>query len=800
MKGMRAAAFALALAWTAVAAGAPAPRATPSVQERQAARDAGSAADAAALRALVTRRDGDLISEFVIGFAGWSKDRDAPIPEGIEAVLATHLSDPMLGGTLGALLQYGQYRSRVVFDLLLEATRGRLVEGKVTPVLRGSGRMLVRTTIMGAEGPVHTLLVQGCAMLPVARQRPRDLNLDCPPIAAFLGKRRHEPSRAWLAGQLAGLPGDSMQAGWLVRGIASYGDRQSADILLERLALAARPGTDPAAPERAREILNALQSIDPSVTLDYLALRRALSALPRTRTIAPVSTLIAIRRDARGVDTLVDFLDLPADGTWYPSQVTSALEAVNSPEAWRAARAHLKDIASAEPLNPAQREALKALDRLLEARAPAPAPVAQSAPPAAAERSRAQADPLGEARRIAASDPEEAARLYDRYIDKKKASLASDAAKQGTYPYQGLGNAILEAAGHDRFYRRNPRAAVERVRSLVKLAADLPGRPWPGMLHWRIADILHFDLGDRAGAAGEMAAEAAKARQQARTAKEDDRIAYQGLAEWMEAEAAWLREGRVMRGRPSEAVRSYMGLMMMFGADVQAPPVLRELAREEESFRLGSGAASRYPALLRKALGELPASRQNVFLAFLWLGLLDDEAVMRRFLERHDPAGVATLVMLEAFANIDRKEACADSRGPRELVGFCVDLSKPSAAQEAAARILASRGHPGPAAADPRLASPQATWNTFLGALRAGDAALALECLTARKREDFRGLFQKLDAASMRRMADSFTGFSLGDTFGQFQEAWVTRDRGGEKQAGAVHFLRQGRNWRIDEM
>lgn len=784
----------------AALAGAPAPAGAQPAQALEAARKAGSARDAGAMQALVARRDGPGLSAFVHGYASTATNRTDPIPEGIEAVVVASLAEPLLGGTLVSILDFGHYRSRALFDVLLAATRDRLVAGRVTPVLRGSGRFLVKTSQPGIEPPVHTLLVQGCAMLPAGQPKYRDALHECPAIAAFLAARRHEPTREWLVGQLSGMPASSMQAGWLVRTIAGFRDAKSAAVLVERLAVAARPASDPAVPERARDILDAMLAIDPSVPLDYLALRRALSEVPRTRTIAPVSRLIASRRDARGVDTLVDFLDLPADGTWYLSQVTSALEALNSPEAWRVARAHLKDIASAEPLNPAQREALKTLDRLLEAKAPAAAPVAQPAPPAAAERSRAQADPLGEARRIAASNPEEAARLYGRYIDEKKARLASDAAKQGTYPYQGLGHAILEAAGHDRYFRRNPRAAVERVRSLVKLASDMPGKPWPAMLHWRIADILHFDLGDRAGAAREMAAEAAKARAQARTAKEDERISHQGLAEWMEAEAAWLREGRVMRGRPSDAVRSDLGLMMMFGADLQVPPALRELAGEEESYRLHSGAASRYPALLRKALGELPASRQNVFLAFRWLGLLDDEAAMRRFLERHDPAGVATLVMLEAFASIDRKEVCADSRGPREMVGFCVDLSKPSAAQEAAARILASRGHPGPAAADPRLASPQATWNTFLGALRVGDAALALECLTSTKREDFRGLFQKRDAASMRRMADSFTGFSLGESMGQFQEAWVTRDRGGEKRAGAVHFLRQGRNWRIDEM
>lgn len=797
----RAAAILVATAWAAVAA-APAPVEAQPAVALEAARKAGGARDAGAMQALVARRDGPGLSAFVQGYAATATNRADPIPEGIEAVVAANLAEPLLGGTLLSILDFGQYRSRALFDLLLAATRDRLVAGRVTPVLRGSGRFLVKTSQPGIEGSLHALLTQGCGVVPAGHPKYRDALHECPAIAAFLVARRHEPTREWLVGQLSGMPANSMQAGWLVRTIADFRDAGAAAVLVERLALAARPGTDPAAVERAREILDALPAIDPGVSLDYLALRRALSALPRTRTIAPVSRLIATRRDARGVDTLLDFLDLPADGTWYPSQVTSALEALNSPEAWRAARAHLKDIASSEPLNPAQREALKTLDRLLGAKAPAAAPVAPPAQPAAAERSRAQADPLGEARRLAASDPEEAARLYGRYIDEKKARLASDAAKQGTYPHQGLGLAILEAAGHDRYVRRNPRAAVERLRSLVKLASDLPGKPWPAMLHWRIADILHFDLGDRAGAAREMAAEAAKARALARTAKEDERISYQGLAEWMEAESAWLREGRLMRGRPSEAVRSYMGLMMMFGADVQVPPALRALAKEEESFRLGfgSGAASRYPALLRKALGELPASRQNVFLAFWWLGLLDDEAAVRRFFERHDPAGVATLVMLEAFANIDRKGACADSRGPREMVGFCADLSKPSAAQEAAARILASRGHPGPAAADARLASPQATWNTFLGALRAGDAALALECFTATKREDFRGLFQKMDAASMRRMADSFTGFSLGESLGQFQEAWVTRDRGGEKRAGAVHFLHQGRNWRIDEM
>lgn len=102
------------------------------------------------------------------------------------------------------------------------------------------------------------------------------------------------------------------------------------------------------------------------------------------------------------------------------------------------------------------------------------------------------------------------------------------------------------------------------------------------------------------------------------------------------------------------------------------------------------------------------------------------------------------------------------------------------------------------AAPDPGLATPQKTWDRYLGALRAGDRRSAIGCLTSTARDKFRPIFEQSTPAQLRGMADAVRSFVLtGTTFGNMAEAAVSMNSG---FGGIVYFENVNGEWRISEM
>lgn len=98
---------------------------------------------------------------------------------------------------------------------------------------------------------------------------------------------------------------------------------------------------------------------------------------------------------------------------------------------------------------------------------------------------------------------------------------------------------------------------------------------------------------------------------------------------------------------------------------------------------------------------------------------------------------------------------------------------------------------------DQRFSSPEKTWTLFTNSLKAGDKETVVQCLSGRARENLSAFFKSSDVDKLREMGNSFTGFSLLEPMGEFQEAAVSRSNG---KAGIVMFLEKSGNWKINDM
>ena len=771
---------------------------------------AGAAGDEAVLAGQVKARDRWGVEYWVRGYRGGLHGRDveAPLPESLEALIVTHFADPAIGGRLVNIVRRGTYSSHRLFVLLNSLTRDRLSGRQPVRGYDGGAEFVVRTALPGVEDPLLRLVEKYCAFGPPTPMEPRNRG-ECSILEHFLAGRRHEPSRAWIAAQFAALPGRSLEFTGMLSALARFGDRASVDLIVGLAETAAAAPSAPEAEARAGEILWKLVEFDNAVPIDYGRLRRLMKAMPAGAVARSILAVVDKRNDPAGVALVVDAMGIDPTPMWFPDNAWNVIARMNSTAAWEAARDQLLGLKRAGPLKPAQEqglarsyEGLRKVERDAEyrrrneeadKRARAEAAVREATRQREAER----VAPLAQARRLASQQPVEASGNYRRYIE----SLFGDARFKGNggevqAVRRELAEVADEAVRHDRFVRRDPRAAIEVLRLALRAPppTDLRGPDERVGWHAQIGDILHFDLRDREAAAREFDAAAAVVR---RDWKEDglrDRAFIGGTLEWLAAESAFLRQGKTVRGAPSEGLRAALG----WGAAFGSVPALREVERS-----LGKPGASRDAELRAKAhsiLQALPPSRSNMEGLVRWLGAFPDEASLRAFVERHDPAGARTLVTLGGLLRVEQEGACDDRRTGEMIPWICDDRAKPHPAVEAARRILASRGVPAPAAADSRFSTPEGTWSAFIGALRAGDRSAALACMTPELRERFRGPLQSLDAARLRAMAGEFSPLELGQPMGIFQEAFVTRDRGGQKQAAMVYFLRQGREWRISEM
>lgn len=797
-------------AWSGIAFAAPAPVSTEERARTEALRQAGEQVDEAILAGLVKAKDSRGLLFWGLGFSGRPGGVEAPLPESIETLIVTHFADPQVGGSLAQLVRSGTYSSRRLFALLNTLASDRLAR-KTSPAgfPDEAASLVVRTTLPGIEEPLQRLVERHCAFGPPEPMHARNAR-ECEALERFLVIRRHEPARAWLAAQVAAqvaaATGKSYEPriSWL----SAFGDRQSAELLTGLLEAAVGAPSARDAGYGAGEILAKFQYFGKAVPVDYERLRRAIKAMPTGYVAYPAALLVLNRKEPAGAGLLAEALGVDPSAHWSPDGIVAGLSRLESREAWQGLRDELLSLKRAGPLKPAQERALAGSQELLRIveRDAQNRQVHEGAArnyregaairEATRQRESERVAPLAEARRLASQQPAEASKLYRRFIE----SLFGDARFKGNggevqAVRQELASTVDEAVRHDRYARREPRAAVEVLRLALKAPppSDFRGPDERVGWHAQIGDILHFDLREREAAAREFDAAAALVR---RDWKEKDMapVFIGGTLEWLAAESAFLRHGKTVRGEASEGLRAALGSRVVF----EGQPALAEVERSLEK-----PGASREAALRAKAhsiLQALPPSRANMKGLVRWSGAFPDEDSLRRFVERNDPAGAWTLVALGGLLRLEREGACDDPRAGDLFPWVCDGGGKKHPVFEAARRILAARGVPEPAAADSGLSTPEGTWSIFIGALRAGNRDAALACMTPELRERFRGPLHDLDTARLRAMADEFSPVAMGRPMGLFREAHVTRTRGGRKEAVLVYFLRQGGQWLINEM
>lgn len=97
--------------------------------------------------------------------------------------------------------------------------------------------------------------------------------------------------------------------------------------------------------------------------------------------------------------------------------------------------------------------------------------------------------------------------------------------------------------------------------------------------------------------------------------------------------------------------------------------------------------------------------------------------------------------------------------------------------------------------ADPRLATPRGTWQTFVAALQAGDLNGALATMNDTTRERQRRRFEEQSAQALRDTGNAFAGLEFKSPLGPFQVAVASRRGGGTV---TVFFERSWNgDWRI---
>src|SRR5262249_7303034 len=145
-----------------------------------------------------------------------------------------------------------------------------------------------------------------------------------------------------------------------------------------------------------------------------------------------------------------------------------------------------------------------------------------------------------------------------------------------------------------------------------------------------------------------------------------------------------------------------------------------------------------------------------------------------------------------------REERHREERDP--FVAMVKDSSGKQTPVMSVARVIAKEHRITFPSPDTRMATPEKTWQLFIASLRASDPKAALGCFTSNMRSKLEMLFSKMTTEDMRRMAESFTAFSMQEGDGDMREAVLVRTIGERKNAGFAYFVRQSGEWRIDSM
>jgi hypothetical protein len=759
---------------------------TPSKAAIELARKIGREGNDDGLRAIIELHQVVLLNSAI---ASYSLSSSRSLPRSLEALIVAHYNDPDLQRpllfTIGrGLDQEGrripQYHSRALFDLLYADMQNHR---KTRVDDFGRAILIVATDLKGIEPE----------LLSVLPSVPREAQAE---LVTFLGQRHYAPAVRALRDLQEHTPFARDMNGLLGRidlSLLSIGTPDAVKAVLDRLA-ELRESNDVQARSEIVYIVDTLRTHGSRSQPHYLALRALLPKELSPDVQGAVVRLIASRKETDGVPELIS-----ATGHGNDEALT-ALLTLGDQQAWKAAATQLEQAGSSAAIKP---ERLASLRNRLDAAIANP----ERAKAEVNEAERKQA--LNEAWRrlneeipkeapLRASDPKRYVSEAENRLQRAKALLEANAGLPETTKYRGdILQAYVRLATFTRFTVRDAAHAVALYEHAAAVSKDLPSFENPG--RWAligVADCLRFDLKDSRRAL-QTYKEVLQHEEHEQPSTNDVEAAWQRLfAEWLNAEIAFLSEGKRYAGTPNADDSGILAYVLIYGG--------KDLQEDDSALSaLTTALKTRTPAApesrdFAPQLEALSPSEARLFSAFYLLPLMRSPERVVHFLRKSDPAGFLTAhffaawhLLDQAVAGDDRKKAVgAPDGGVLAWSASDADLMhRAEVALGVHATIVI--------APDSSLSSPETTWQTFLGALRRADLDAVWKCMTPGLRNRFEASLRAMTPAQLEQMAESLVDFKRMGEYGDFVEAVVVRSGGA---AGTVTFVRQGPEWRISEM
>jgi hypothetical protein len=706
------------------------------------------------------------------------------LPEPLEAIIVEFYADqdahrPLIF-LIGRMHQDGhpfpRYRSHALFALLFAD-----MKAKRNDSMMYAGR-LVATDLQGIEPDLTATL-------------PRIDPAAAAELVSFLGRRRYAPAVPALRALQESTP-LARSVNWLLSyvnvALLQIGTPEAVQAVLDRLAWLGRQ-TDPRATGEIADVFYNLQRMPAETRPDYGTLRPTLPKELAPDAMGAMVGFIVARKDKRG---LPDLILAVAQGN---EEALKAMLAWGTSEDWRAAKAKMDQAISAGTLKP---ERVGLLQRRLDAALADPA--RQVAVSAESERKQGFAEaraPIDQHRAAAGklreSDPKRYLAELEDSLQRAEKLIAANAGRQEASRYsRDLVNEIQRLAAYARFTVGDSARAVALYERAIPLSDALPSTENLGLLpRIGLADTLRFDLKDSRKSLRIYVDLLQRVSSRTPSSNDDEAAFQRTLGEWLRAEIAFLGEGKRYAGTPDRDMPGAVAILALSGAEAlnidgsQLAAMVTILharavsADEKRDFARQLEALSPSQARLLGALDLLP--------------VLGSPERIAGFLRKHDPTGYLTASTFAIWHSYEQE--MADQKLPPAMPGMSIVTGSESdrALMRRAEMAVLGRRVVVNVAVDPRLASPESTWKTFVDALRRSDLDAAWKCTTPGIRNKFERNFAAMTLTQLKAMADSSVGFKRSVEFGEFVEAIVVRTNG---HAGAVTFVRQGKEWRIFEM
>ncbi len=691
--------------------------------------------------------------------------RKVPLPEPIEKIIVEHYRDPGMGRAMMQLFNASgaSYRSRALFDLMYADWRsGRIPHGS----------LLMRDAILSTDLPgIEPQVLEALAGLDAGDGG------DGGGIASFLAERRYAPAIPVLVERLRqAKPGRGTN---ITVVLLEFATPAAVGAVLERLAWLR---TQPASPDVVSEstsIAQQVANLPPTVPVDYAAFRKGLAETER----GALLTFATKRNEKNAVPDMLAMLGDPK----LAQGALRVLIATDSPEVWRQARATVEQLKREGRMDEGHyRYATSMLD-------------AKIADPAKhfAEQKQAERGKAYEARKAPLSLAVQRARGFartdaERYVREMPGALDALAKLADEYADLPQANVGLrgEIANEYLALGHAARLRLHRPQQAI-VFYQVARRNRLGTGAFAVADTQQFDLHDRAAALATYRTLLEENRSAALPANDMEAGLAQWARRWLQAQVAFLERGERFAGPVSMEDLGAVSLAIAYGG-----------AAGIEDFGLAplqsliGGEATRI-AVSRREVGQrlaaLPASGFALLASAPFLGFMPDADAVLAHLEKNDPAGFASACYFALVQKMQEGVPTGIGRG-----AFMLPQADPSPLAAAAQRFFAARRVVLRTAADPRMATPEKTWELLLDALGRNDLDTAAACLMPGQQAKFMPMWRAMTPQQLREMAGSFTPLKVtGSPMGRgMVEGFAARGSHG----GLIYFVNVGGAWKIQEM